>query len=145
MLLTALAGCGGSGGKRTPNLARVPLVSGAHVVARVKECDSGASAYCAIQLVVADEAYHSADDFLLSERAYLHAHGWSGADGDTGEESAADSPGHKLHLTYATASGDLDGVDLGWIRRSRSVTLALSRAIFDRRAALSLLLETGSG
>ena len=45
--------------------------------------------------------------------------GWTGANADTGQQRAADSPGHKLRLTYAPAAGDLQGIDLGWIKRSR--------------------------
>jgi hypothetical protein len=70
--------------------------------------------------------------------------GWTGADADSGEQRAADSPGHKLRVTYATAYGDLKGIDLGWIKRSRKLTLALSRAIFDHAAAMSMLLEVGA-
>ena len=47
-------------------------------------------------------------------------------------------------MTYATAYGDLKGIDLGWIKRSRTITLALSRALFDRASAMSVMLEVGS-
>jgi hypothetical protein len=123
----------------------LPLVPGSHVVARVQQCDRGAAAYCAIEFVVSNRSFARLDDFLLAERHYLHAHGWTGANGDTGEESAADSPGHKLHLTYATASGDLDGLIFHWIRRPWPIWSALSRSLFDRRPALSMMLELGSG
>jgi len=47
-------------------------------------------------------------------------------------------------LTYATAYGDLKGVDLGLIERSENVTLALSRAMFQRASTISMLLEEGT-
>lgn len=128
-----------------PDVTHVPLVSGARVVARSQQCDPGASAYCAVEVVVYAQGYRNSDDFLLSERAALHAHGWTGANGDTGTESAADSPGHKLHLTYATAGGDLQGLIFHWIRRPWPIWSALSSSIFDHSPALSLMLEDGNG
>jgi hypothetical protein len=144
VLASALAACGSSGPQR-PNLAKLPLVSGAHVVVRAQQCDPGAAAYCAIQFVVVDPGYRTLDQFITAERDYLHKHGWTGANGDTGEESAADSPGHKLHLTYATASGDLDGLIFHWIRRPWPIWNALTQSMWNREAALSMMLEVGSG
>jgi hypothetical protein len=46
-------------------------------------------------------------------------------------------------VIYATASGDLEAIDLGWIRRARAITLALSHSLFSHQPALSLLLEKG--
>jgi hypothetical protein len=147
LLAAALAGCGSSGSsaRHVPDVTHVPLVAGAHVVARTQQCDPGASAYCAVELVVYDHGYRNSDDLLLSEREALHAHGWTGANGDTGTESAADSPGHKLHLTYATAGGDLQGLIFHWIRRPWPIWSALSSSIFDHAPALSLVLEAGNG
>ncbi len=142
-LPAAIAGCGQSGSK-APDLSKLPLVPGASVVTQAKQCDQGANAYCAWELVVADHRFKSSTDLLISEHRQLISAGWSGADGDTGEQHAADSPGHKLRVTYATADGDLKGIDLGWIRRSRAVTLALSKALFDRVPTLSFMLELGA-
>ncbi len=128
-----------------PEVSRLPLVDGASVVTRAQECDHGANAYCAIQLVVADPRYPSSLELLKSERKHLREAGWSLANGYTGNENAADSPGHKLRVTYSTAEGDLQGIELGWIQRPRDITLALSGAMFARRATLSMLLEPGSG
>ena len=61
-----------------------------------------------------------------------------------GPERAADSPGDHLRVTYATATGDLQGVELGWIQRARPVTVALSRTLFDHTSALSILLQLGT-
>lgn len=146
-LVIGLSGCGSSASsaKHVPAVGHVPLVAGAHVVARAQQCDPGANAYCAIQFVVYDHNYRTSNDFLLSERAELHRLGWTGANGDTGEESAADSPGHKLHLTYATANGDLDGLIFHWIQRPWPIWSALSSSIFDHSPALSLMLEEGNG
>ena len=148
VLLAGLAGCGGSSHTRSshmPDPTHVPLVAGARVVARSQLCDPGANAFCAVQLVVYDRNYTTSNDFLLSERRELHAHGWTGANGDTGEESAADSPGHRLHLTYATANGDLDGLIFHWIQRPWPIWSALSNSIWDQAPALSLMLEDGNG
>jgi hypothetical protein len=140
-----LGGCGGSSAGRTPTVSGLPLVPGAKVVAVAKQCDGGANAYCALQLVMVDSRYDTSLDLLADERQKLLADGWTGSSGDTGNEHAADSPGHQLRVTYATVFGDLMGVDLGWIKRQPQIALALSGAIFDRTAGLSMLLETGPG
>lgn len=64
-------------------------------------------------------------------------------DGDTGEERAAESPTHSLRVTYATPFGDLKGIDLGWIKRSQPIAVALSQAMFHRSSAMSMMLEIG--
>jgi hypothetical protein len=138
-----LAACGGSAGGRTPDLAALPLVKGATVIAQTKRCDPGASAYCAVEIVVSSSGYKTSLDFLKGEEDHLHALGWAATQGDTGAQRAAVSPGNKLRVTYATADGDLKGIDLGWIKRPRSIELALSRALFDRASALSFMLEVG--
>ena len=139
-----LAGCGGST-RHVPDASKLPLVAGASVAAKAQQCDRGAGAYCSVELVVVDPRFHTSTDLMKTEQRQLHQLGWSLADGDTGNERAADSPGHKLRVTYATASGDLQGIDLGWIDRSQKITLALSHALFARSAALSMMLELGSG
>ena len=144
-IAVALAGCGG-GGTTThePAATQLPLVDGANVMAQVRQCDSGANAYCAIEMVVTDPRYKTSVDLVNEEHDKLHSHGWTGGTGDTADQKAADSPGHKLRVTYATASGDLRGVDLGSIQRSRKITLALSRALFDQAPAMSVMLEVGA-
>ena len=69
---------------------------------------------------------------------------WSGADGDTSNEHAADSPGHKLRVTYAPPIGELQGIDVGGVRRSKAVALALSNAFFAHTPVISMLLEVGA-
>jgi hypothetical protein len=140
----AIAGCGQSTSGKVPNFAQVPLVRGARVLVTTPRCDRGANAFCAVQLVVVDLRFSGSTELMRSERKVLEKSGWSISDGDISDEKSAESPGHKLRLTYATASGDLKGIDLGWIRRSRMVALALSRTMFARASAISLMLEMGS-
>jgi hypothetical protein len=143
-LAVALAGCGGASKTHEPTLSQLPLVDGASVVAQVRQCDRGANAYCAIEMVVTDPRYKTSTDLVDQEHEKLRSHGWTGGTGDTADQKAADSPGHKLRVTYATASGDLRGVDLGSIQRSRRITLALSRAMFNQAPAMSVMLEVGA-
>lgn len=139
-----LAGCGSSASSRTPRSAGVPLIDGSRVLASVRRCDRGVNAYCAVQMVIADPRYRNSTDLLIGERHYLQGLGWTVTNADTGDEHAADSPAHKLRLTYATAPLDLKDVDLGWVQRAPVIAHALSRAMFARQSALSLMLETGS-
>ena len=138
-----IAGCG-SAASRTPALSSLPLVPGARIVSQARQCDPGTNSYCALILVLAAPRFRSSSDLLEAQHRRLRTAGWSSAAGDTGEQRAAESPGNKLRVTYATADGDLKGVDLGWIQRPRKITLALSRALFDRLPALSVMLELGS-
>lgn len=138
-----LGGCG-SGSIHVPNLGGLPLVPGTQIVTQHRTCDPGANANCAYELVVVNPRYNSSESFLHSERRRLHGLGWSGAYAPNGDEHVVDSPGGKLHLTYATANADLTGIDLGWIKRSRAVALSLSHAIFQHSATLSMLLQFGS-
>jgi len=141
----ALAACGGSSAPSVPNVAQLPLVPGSTVVAQAQQCDHGASAYCALQIVVVSRRYRTSDDLLADERARLVSLGWSRESAEVGNEHAADSPGNKLRVTYATAFNDLTGIQLDWIQRSRPISLALSHALFQRVPALSMMLEFSSG
>jgi hypothetical protein len=142
--LLLLAACGSSA-PNPPDASRLPLVDGATVVAQAQQCDRGAAAFCSVQLVVVDRRYRDSVDLMKHERLKLQGLGWSINSGDTGNEHAASSPGHRLRVTYATADGDLRGIVLGWIDRPRSITVALSQAMFARSPALSLMIENGSG
>jgi hypothetical protein len=143
-LAAALAGCGTSTAQRTPTVSAIPLLPGARVATQVRACDSGSRAFCSIELVVTDPRYKSSDNLAHDESKHLRKAGWSLADGDTSTESSANSPGHKLRLTYSTAADDLQQIDLGQITRSRNVVLALSSSMFDRAAAMSMILEVGA-
>ncbi|HEY6398448.1 MAG TPA: hypothetical protein VIX82_13445 [Solirubrobacteraceae bacterium] len=139
-LAAAIAGCGSSA-KNVPTLAQLPLVNGAAIVAHVRQCDRGANVYCAIELVVVDNHYQSSTALVASEKRALKQRGWTRAGPDTSEEHAADSPGRKFRVTYATALGELTGIELGWIQRPRTITLALSRGMFNRVPTMAVMLE----
>ncbi len=139
VLLTA---CGGA--VRRPRVALLPLVPGAHVVTNVRVCDKGAKAYCALQLVVADTRFQSSRQLVLAEQNLLRAHKWTAASAQTADELANESPGNKLRVTYATAFGDLKGIDLGWIGRTQQVQQSLSHQMFAGNAAMSAQLQAGS-
>ncbi len=138
-----LTGCGQSSSGRSPQLAGVPLAGGLRVLAQIHRCDRGASPYCAVQLVVVGRGPGGAAALVTRESERLKALGWTSSQGDTGKEQAADSPGHKLRLTYAGASDDLQALDMGWIMRAPLIGRALSETMFDRTPALSLMLQTG--
>jgi hypothetical protein len=144
LVATGLAACGHSSPSSTPVLSAVPLAPGTRVVAHTRRCDRGANAFCAVQLVLVGSHDRSSVHLLNREARHLTSLGWTVSNGDTGVESASESPTHKLRLTYATAADDLEGVDLGWIRRAPKITLALSQVMFNRHSALSMMLETGS-
>jgi hypothetical protein len=139
----AAAGCGA--GARTPSLSRVPLVTGAQVVATHQVCDKGANAYCDLQVVVLDSRFATSLALVGAQRRLLRERGWTTANADTGDEHAAQSPDDALRLTYATGYNDLRDIGLGWIGRGRNIQLALSHAYFARRSAMSILLELGPG
>jgi hypothetical protein len=141
--LLAVSGCGESSGG-APDLAKLPLPPGARITLKVERCDKGVNAFCAYELVVTSPTAKNSETLANDENTLLLKNGWTGANADDGEQRAADSPGHKLRVTYASAFGDLKGIDLGWIKRSRKVTLALSRALFAHTSAMSMLLEVGA-
>ena len=142
-LVVGLAGCGQQSKTSSPSLSNLPLVQGASVVTQVHECDKGANAFCAVELVVRGHGYASSADLVKAERDHLKKAGWSGVAPDDGQQRAAASPGQKLRITYATAAADLLGIDLGWIKRPRPITVGLAHAMFDRSPAMSVLLEAG--
>jgi len=113
-------------------------------VTQVRRCDAGSNAFCAIDFVVRNGKYVSSDILARDESRVLRKQGWSLSDAETSAQSAANSPGHKLRLTYATAAGDLQEIDLGLIIRPWPITYALSNQMFDRAAAMSMRLEIGA-
>jgi hypothetical protein len=142
--VAGLAGCGGGrSGQASLSLSQLPLVPGARAVATATQCDKGANAFCALELLVVDRSFSSSGALVTREHQMLRRSGWSQATGDTGDEQAAYSRDRRLQVVYATALGDLTGVDLKWIKRPRSFAIALSRAVFSRRPAMSLILERG--
>lgn len=139
----ALASCGNGGVARTPSLNQLPLVPGARVAVQTRLCDGGSHAFCAIQAVIVDPHAGSSGALVVREHDRLHSLGWTTSAGDDGDEVAADSPGHKLRVTYATAINDLIGLDEKWITRPWPIWSTLSQTMFDRTPAMSILLETG--
>jgi hypothetical protein len=141
----AIAGCGGSG-DRTPALSGLPLPHGTRVTLQMRTCDRGANAFCSRQLVVIGPRYRNSVELVHAERRLLlRDRHWSRAIAALKLELAADSPGDHLRVTYATAIDELEGVELGWLYRSKQVTLALSHSIFRRTSAMSMLLVLGTG
>lgn len=139
-----VAGCGSSVISRVPSVGAVPLIPRTRTLIHQTRCDRGANAYCAVQLVVVGRGYSSSGAMLGAERQHLVALGWSLTHTNTGVERAAESPGHKLRLTFAAAFLDLKGIDIGWVQRSRTIGRVLAETMFDRMPALSLMLESGS-
>jgi hypothetical protein len=145
VLAVTLAGCGGaSPAQRTPTVSRLPLLSGSRIVEQVRTCDQGANAYCAIDLVVRNRGYVSSDILYRDEGRLLKKDGWTLAHGDIGAESSANSPQHTLRVTFSTAAGDLQEVDLGLITRPWPIVYALSSSMFARAPAMSMVLEVGA-
>jgi hypothetical protein len=140
LLAITLAGCGQSEHLDNP---RVPLINGTQVVQQIKSCDKGSHVFCALAMVVTNPRFRSAGNFLVKERQYLKRLGWSLQEGEIGQERSAVSPGHRLRIVYATASGDLLALDLGWIKRPGSIARTLSETMFDGQPAISLMVEAG--
>ncbi len=142
----AIGGCGDSPPlARTPKLAGLPLVTGSQVEIQMRTCDRGANAYCQLQLVVVGAHYRSSLEMLRAERRLLQSRHWSHANAPIGLEAAADAPSDRLRVTYATASNELRGFDLGWINRARPITLALAHDLLAQRSALAVVLQLGTG
>jgi hypothetical protein len=137
-----VAGCG-SDAPRNPNLRSVPLVPGGRVVERADACDRGANPYCALDVVFVNSKFKSAQALVADERQWLKKRGWIRVAAQTGDELAADSPGDRLRMTYSTAALDLKDIDLGWIKRPRAISLALSDAIYDGAPAMSINVVAG--
>jgi hypothetical protein len=143
-LCLVAAGCGAGGNPRGVGVTNIPLPSGTKIVGHVRTCDRGTNPYCSVQIVVVGPRYGSSIALLYSERDLLKQNGWTAQLGPDGPERSADSPGHELRITYATAFEDLLGVDSNWIQRARPIGQALSKVIFDRSPAISLMLTRGS-
>jgi hypothetical protein len=144
-LIAVIGGCSPDTGPRSPSFAKVPLAPHSHVLLKVRACNRGANAFCALEAVVIGSGYPSSNALLESETRLLRRLHWRRANADTGLQRAAYSPGGKLRLTYATAHGELEGIDLGWQQRRHAIEVALAHTLFVDRPALSLLVEEGTG
>jgi hypothetical protein len=139
-----IATTGRGGTPRAIGLRNIPLPAGTRVVTRVRSCDRGVNPYCALQVVIVGDRYPSSTALRAAYGQQLASLGWTTAKGPDGNETAADSPGHELRLTFATAYEDLLGVDSKWIQRTSAVSHSLSTTMFDRAPALSIMLLRGS-
>jgi hypothetical protein len=142
--VAVLVATGRGGTPRAIGLRNIPLPTGTRVVANVRSCDRGVNPYCTIQVVVVGNRYPNSAVLRAAYAKQLAKLGWTTAKGPDGNETAADSPGHELRVTFATAYEDLLGVDSNWIQRTATISHSLSSTMFDRTAALSLMLQTGS-
>jgi len=140
----ALTGCGG-GGDRSPALSGLPLAPHTQVSVQTRSCNRGSNAFCALDFLLVGQGYRSGRDLLRAETRLLRHHHWVKVNAPVGQELAADSPGQKLHVTYATASQELQAVALGWVKRPRRVTVALSHAMFAEQSVLAVDLQLGPG
>jgi hypothetical protein len=142
VVVVTVTGRGGT--PRAIGLKDVPLVPGTRVQTVARSCDRGVHPYCSLQVVIVGERYQTSQALRDAYRAKLLKLGWTTAEGPDGDETAADSPGHELRLTYATAYEDLLGVDSNWIQRTATISHALSAAMFGRAPTLSIMLLRGS-
>ena len=142
----ALSGCGQGSPAGSPAAGGLPLASGSHLIADVRRCDGGAHPFCARELVLVGRPgrYRGSGALLAAEAHRLRAAGWSESKGDTDYETAAESPGQRLRLQYATAAHDLLSADEGRIPRAAPIAQALSAQMFARTPALSITLQAGS-
>lgn len=138
------AACGGTGNPRAIGVTDLPLPPGARVYVHAHTCDRGAHPYCAEQAVVVGQPYGTSAALLVAQRQLLKKLHWTPSQGNTGKEVAAESPGHELRITFATAYNDLLAIDESWIRRPPAIGHALSEVMFARLPALSVMLERGS-
>jgi hypothetical protein len=142
LVATLLGGCARS--DRSPSLSQLPLVSGTRVVAMQRVCDRGENAYCALELVVTARGYAGSRELRRAEHRLLERRRWTTVNAPIGQEVAADSRSDRLRVTFAAAAGELEAIDLGWIKRARKITLTLSREILGHAAALAVLLQLGT-
>jgi hypothetical protein len=139
-----VATTGRGGTPRAIGLRNIPLPAGTRVVTRVRSCDRGVNPYCTLQVVVTGDRYPTSTALRAAYGQQLAKLGWTTAKGPDGNETAADSPGHELRLTFATAYEDLLGVDSKWIQRTAAISHSLSAMMFDRAPTLSIMLLRGS-
>lgn len=141
-----VAGCGQGSPPGALAARGLPLVAGTRVIVQARRCDGGAHPYCARQLVIVGRPgrYPSSGALMRAEGARLRRAGWSGSEGDTIHEAAAESPGHRLRVTYAEGSEDLLSIEQARIERAPAVARALSRELFARAPVLSIMLQAGS-
>jgi hypothetical protein len=144
VVVAVLVATGRGGTPRAIGLRNIPLPAGTRVVTNVRSCDRGVHPYCTVQVVIVGDRYPSSAALRATYAKQLAKLGWTSAKGPDGNETAADSPGHELRLTFATALEDLLGVDSNWIQRTAAISHSLSSTMFERAPALSIMLQRGS-
>jgi hypothetical protein len=122
---------------------RVPLVSGARVVYKEKNCDAGTHVFCGVELVVSDTRFTSAGALVTSEAQRLQHLGWTLQQGEINQERSALSPSGRLRIVYASAPQELLAIDFGWATRSPALISSLDRSMINRTPAMLLVLEAG--
>jgi hypothetical protein len=125
-------------------LKNIPMIPGTRVLTKVRSCDRGVNPYCSVQVVLVGDRYGTSQALRDTYGATLLKRGWTTTKGPDGDETAADSPGHELRLTFATAYEDLLGIDSNWIQRTPAISHSLSSAMFDGAPTLSIMLLRGS-
>jgi hypothetical protein len=140
----AIVVTGRGGTPRAIGLKNLPTLDGTRVMTQVHSCDRSANAYCALQVVLVGDRYRTSAALRVAYAAQLAKLGWTTANGPVDAETAADSPGHELRLTFATAYAELTDIDVGSVQRTAAISHSLSDSIFDRAPALSLKLVRGS-
>jgi hypothetical protein len=144
VVVAVIVATGRGGTPRAIGLRNIPLPAGTRVLTKVRSCDRGVHPYCTLQVVVVGDRYPSSGALAATYAQQLAKLGWTTAKGPDGPEIAADSPGHELRLTFATAYNDLLGIDSNWIQRTAAISHSLSNVMFDRTPALSIMLLRGS-
>ncbi len=142
VVLIVATGRGGT--PRAIGLKDIPLPAGTRVMTKVRSCDPGVNPYCSLQVVLVGTRGQSTAQLRSGYRRDLLRLGWTTTKGPDGNETAADSPGHELRLTFATAFEDLQGIENNWIQRTAEISHSLSNTMFDRSPALSIMLLRGS-
>lgn len=144
VVAVVIATSGRGGTSRAIGVRNIPMIAGTRVTTMVRSCDRGIHPYCALQLVLVGDHYPTSKALRDAYRANLLKLGWTTTKGPDGNETAADSPGHELRLTFATAYEDLLGIDSNWIQRTAAISHSLSAAMFSRAPTLSVMLVRGS-
>ncbi|HTU95404.1 MAG TPA: hypothetical protein VMF14_06150, partial [Solirubrobacteraceae bacterium] len=120
VIVVATTGRGGT--PRAIGLKDIPMVAGTRVMTRVSSCDRGVHPYCSLQVVIVGDRPQTSEALRKAYQAKLLKLGWTTTMGPDGNETAADSPGHELRLTFATAYEDLLGIDSNWVQRTAEIT-----------------------
>ena len=129
-----------------PDLSQLPLVPGARFQVQERVCDSGSNAYCAWELVVADRALPGLERAVRG-RASRSCSAATGAapTATSPRQHAADSPGHRLRVTYANPVDELTGIAIFGVRRSQAGGAgAVQGRVHRTPPVISMLLEVGA-